>query len=106
MEANRSPDIARATLQLLALGVLIASSFWIVRPFLVALTWATTIVVAQIRALKKGLSVQRLATSNAARIRITRKVRVRSWLGGWVESVFGAVAIAMSLSGARRGHGE
>jgi predicted PurR-regulated permease PerM len=46
MQANRSPDIARATLQLLALGVLIASSFWIVRPFLVALTWATTIVVA------------------------------------------------------------
>jgi predicted PurR-regulated permease PerM len=46
MQANRSADIARTTLQLLALGVLIASSFWIVRPFLVALTWATMIVVA------------------------------------------------------------
>jgi predicted PurR-regulated permease PerM len=46
MQASRSPDIARTTLQLLALGVLIASSFWIVRPFLVALTWASTIVVA------------------------------------------------------------
>jgi predicted PurR-regulated permease PerM len=33
-------------LQLLALGVLIASSFWIVRPFLLALTWATMIAVA------------------------------------------------------------
>jgi predicted PurR-regulated permease PerM len=39
-------DIARTTLQLLALGVLIASSFWIVRPFLLALTWATMIAVA------------------------------------------------------------
>lgn len=46
MQANRSPDLARTTLQLLALGVLIASSLWIVRPFLVALTWATMIVVA------------------------------------------------------------
>jgi len=34
------------TLQLLALAVLIASSFWIVRPFLVASTWAIMIVVA------------------------------------------------------------
>jgi predicted PurR-regulated permease PerM len=46
MQASRSPDIARTTLQLLALGVLIASSFWILRPFLVALAWATMIVVA------------------------------------------------------------
>jgi predicted PurR-regulated permease PerM len=44
--ATRPPDIARTTFQLLALGVLIASSCWIVRPFLVALTWATMIVVA------------------------------------------------------------
>src|SRR5262249_35821672 len=41
-----SLDVARTTLQLLALGVLIAGSFWILRPFLVALTWATIIVVA------------------------------------------------------------
>jgi predicted PurR-regulated permease PerM len=46
MEPNRSPDIVRTTFQLLALGVLIASSFWIVRPFLVAFTWGTMIVVA------------------------------------------------------------
>jgi predicted PurR-regulated permease PerM len=46
MHAERSPDIARTTLQLLALGVLIASSFWILRPFLVAATWAGMIVVA------------------------------------------------------------
>src|ERR1700751_1063061 len=46
MQETQPPDIARTTLQLLALLVLIAGSFWIVRPFLVALTWATMIVVA------------------------------------------------------------
>ena len=46
MEANRSQDLARTIFQLLALGALIATSFWIVRPFLMALAWATMIVVA------------------------------------------------------------
>jgi predicted PurR-regulated permease PerM len=46
MQADRSLDVVRTTLQLLALGALIAGSFWILRPFLVALTWATIIVVA------------------------------------------------------------
>lgn len=46
MQADRSPDLARTTFQLLALGALIATSFWIVRPFLVALAWAAMIVVA------------------------------------------------------------
>lgn len=46
MQANRSQDLARTTFQLLALGALIATSFWIVRPFLVALAWAVMIVVA------------------------------------------------------------
>ena len=46
MQVKGSPDLARTTLQLLGLGTLIASSVWIVQPFLPALTWATTIVVA------------------------------------------------------------
>jgi len=46
MERTRSVDVTRVTLQVLAIGVLIVSSFWILRPFLVALTWAATIVVA------------------------------------------------------------
>ncbi len=46
MQTDRSPDLARAALQLLALAILIAASFWIVRPFLIALTWATMIVIA------------------------------------------------------------
>ena len=46
MQTKQSQDLARTTFQLLALGVLIATSFWIVRPFLVASSWATMIVVA------------------------------------------------------------
>jgi predicted PurR-regulated permease PerM len=45
MQGNRS-DLARTTFQLLALGALIVSSFWIVRPFLMASTWAAMIAVA------------------------------------------------------------
>jgi predicted PurR-regulated permease PerM len=39
-------DLTRTTLQILALGVLVGSCVWILRPFLVASAWATTIVVA------------------------------------------------------------
>lgn len=46
MDAKRSLDLARTTFQLVALGALIVSSFWIVRPFLVASTWATMIAIA------------------------------------------------------------
>jgi predicted PurR-regulated permease PerM len=46
METKASADLARTTFQLLALGALIATSFWIVRPFLMASAWATMIVIA------------------------------------------------------------
>ena len=46
MLSDRQLDLARITFQLLALGILIAASFWIVSPFLIAFTWATMIVVA------------------------------------------------------------
>jgi len=46
MQADRSRDLTRTVFQLLALGALVASTFWILRPFLVALTWATMIAVA------------------------------------------------------------
>lgn len=39
-------DLARIVIAVLVLGVLIAGSFWILRPFLPALIWATMIVVA------------------------------------------------------------
>jgi predicted PurR-regulated permease PerM len=42
-EAHR--DLARTTLGVLLIGALIAASFWILRPFLPAIVWATMIVV-------------------------------------------------------------
>jgi predicted PurR-regulated permease PerM len=39
-------EVTRTTLAVLSIGALIAASFWILRPFLVALVWATMIVVA------------------------------------------------------------
>ena len=75
MQADRSPDLARTTLQLLALGALIASSFWIVRPFLVALTWATMIVVATWPLL----------------------LHAQAWLGGRRSPAVAAMTIALLL---------
>ena len=39
-------DLAHTTLQLLFIGALIAGTFRVLRPFLLAFIWATTIVVA------------------------------------------------------------
>ena len=39
------PDLVRTTLAVIFIGILITSSFWILRPFLTALVWATMIVV-------------------------------------------------------------
>lgn len=41
-----SGDLARSALQLLALGALVATSLWVLRPFLLAGTWATMIAIA------------------------------------------------------------
>jgi predicted PurR-regulated permease PerM len=46
MQGPERKDLARTTFQLLALGTLIAASIWIIKPFLVPLTWAITIAVA------------------------------------------------------------
>ncbi|HZV82107.1 MAG TPA: AI-2E family transporter, partial [Geobacteraceae bacterium] len=40
-----SRDITRTTLAVLFIGILIAATFWILRPFLTAIIWATMIVV-------------------------------------------------------------
>jgi predicted PurR-regulated permease PerM len=39
-------DLARTLFQLLFVGALLAGSFWILRPFLLSMIWAATIVVA------------------------------------------------------------
>jgi predicted PurR-regulated permease PerM len=41
-----NPDITRTTLAVLFIGIMIAASFWILRPFITAIVWATIIVVA------------------------------------------------------------
>lgn len=46
MEDNRHSDLVRSILQILAVAILIATVFWIVRPFVVASAWAMMIVVA------------------------------------------------------------
>ncbi len=76
MQTNRSSDLARTTLQLLALGVLIGSSFWIVRPFLLALTWATMIAVATWPLL----------------------LRAQAWLGGRRSLAVASMTIALLLT--------
>ncbi|MFN8628108.1 MAG: AI-2E family transporter YdiK [Candidatus Binatia bacterium] len=46
MQTDPARDLARIVFQLLAIGILIAASLWILRPFLLALAWATTITIA------------------------------------------------------------
>jgi len=43
---NANHDLARTTLSVLFIGALILSAFWVVKPFLPALIWATMVVVA------------------------------------------------------------
>ena len=43
---NSSRDLTHTTLLLLTIGLLIGGSFWILKPFLLALIWAVMIVVA------------------------------------------------------------
>src|SRR5205807_7801534 len=75
MQSNRPLDLARTTLQLLALGTLIVSSFWIVRPFLMASIWAIMIAVATWPLL----------------------LRAQAWLGGRRSLAVAVMTIALLL---------
>lgn len=55
---TQRPDLARITLAVLFIGGLLMASFWLMRPFLPAILWATALVVATWPLL---LSVQRYA---------------------------------------------
>ena len=46
MTHTNSSDLTRTTLAVLFIGILIAACFWVMRPFLTALLWATMIVIA------------------------------------------------------------
>jgi len=75
-QGGRPLDLARTTFQLLALGALIATIFWIVEPFLVALTWATMIVVATWPLL----------------------LRVQAWLGGRRSAAVAAITLVLLMT--------
>src|SRR5512134_696384 len=45
MPGRSHGDLTRTTLAVLFIGILIAATFWILRPFLTATIWATMIVV-------------------------------------------------------------
>jgi predicted PurR-regulated permease PerM len=70
-----SRDITRITLALLFIGALIAASFWIMRPFLLALIWATIIVVATWPIM----------------------LRVQAWLGGRRSLAVAVMTLALLL---------
>ena len=46
MIQDRPVDLVRVILQVLALGVLILATLWVIRPFVVAVVWATAVAVA------------------------------------------------------------
>ena len=45
-QVPESRDITHTTLAVLIIGILIASSFWILRPFLISFAWASIVVIA------------------------------------------------------------
>jgi predicted PurR-regulated permease PerM len=70
-----SRDITRITLAVLFIGVLLAATFWIMRPFLLALIWATMIVIATWPIL----------------------LRLQAWLGGKRSLAAAAMTLALLL---------
>src|SRR5215467_12392108 len=75
MPTDRQTDLVRITFQMLALGALIAASFWIIRPFVVAAVWATTVAVATWPIL----------------------LQTQSWLGGRRSLAVAVMTIALTL---------
>jgi predicted PurR-regulated permease PerM len=76
MQASEPNDLARTTFQLLALGALTAASLWILKPFLVPLTWAVTIAVATWPLL----------------------LRLQAWLGGRRSLAVALMTVALLLT--------
>ena len=48
-----APDVTHTTLVVIFIGILIASCFWVLRPFLMSILWAALIVIATWPALEK-----------------------------------------------------
>jgi predicted PurR-regulated permease PerM len=96
-QPSRSRDLARTTFQLLALGALIATIFWILRPFLVALTWATTIAVATWPLLRRAQAV--LGGRRAAAVALMTTILLMTLVVPLYLGVTSIVANAEDISG-------
>ena len=84
MTEKGSGELARIVLVVLFLGALIAASFWILRPFLGAIIWATMIVVATWPLMKK----------------VQRRLGGRRWAAVTVMSLILLLVLVVPLSAA------
>ena len=84
MTEKGSGELARILLVVLFLGGLIAASFWILRPFLGAIIWATMIVVATWPLMKK----------------VQRRLGGRRWAAVTVMSLILLLVLVVPLSAA------
>jgi predicted PurR-regulated permease PerM len=106
-EKNPSPlDITHMTLSVLFIAVLIVSSFWVMRPFLMALVWASVIVVATWPVFeklekrlggKRGLAVAAMAVMILLMILIPITLTIVTILGN-VENISAQVRSLSTLS--------
>jgi len=102
MSGPPTRDLARTTLVVLAIGTLMGTSLWILRPFVPALIWATMIVVATwplLLALQKRLWRQRWLAVTALMIALVLVFVLPFWLAisaivtnaeeiaGWAKSL-------------------
>ena len=79
-------EVTRTTLAVLSIGGLLAASFWIMRPFLVALVWATMIVVATwspMRSLQRRLGGRRSLATAAMVTAMLLVFVLPFWLAHW-----------------------
>jgi predicted PurR-regulated permease PerM len=77
-------DLPRITLQVIAIGVMIAASFWVMRPFVPAVLWATMIVIATwpiLLAVQARLGGRRGPAVAVMVVALTTLLVVPIWLG-------------------------
>ncbi|NTW59666.1 MAG: AI-2E family transporter YdiK [Nitrospirae bacterium] len=106
-ERNLGPlDITHTTLSVLFIAILIASTFWVMRPFLMSLIWASVIVVATWPAFegferrlggRRGLAVAAMAVLILLVILVPITFAVATILGN-VDNISAHVSSLSSLS--------
>src|SRR5512134_1381473 len=106
-EENRiTLDVTHTTLAVLFIGILIASSFWILRPFLIAILWASLIVIATWPALlklqgrlagKRGLAVAMMTLAILLVVLIPLTLAVLTIINN-VENIVAGVTSLASVS--------